>query len=193
MNTRHPARRFWPALFVAFLTIPFFGSSAATESQDVAATVKTAGGLTIVIFTVKPATVTVNFPDDMRAGDTISGTVVAEPKGNTKEERDANQSEIKKMRIRLFSRAEETPEDINLGVLSTFFKYALINDRETGNVLSAGLLAVNGKAISKVTVPVLPKTPSGAVITPDPKITVPTTSSGAVITPDPKIATPPGS
>jgi hypothetical protein len=37
---------------------------------------------------------TVNLPDDMRAGDTISGTVIAEPKGNTAEERAKNTAEL---------------------------------------------------------------------------------------------------
>lgn len=38
--------------------------------------------------------VNVYLPDDMAAGDTISGTVVAEPKGNTEEERARNQDRL---------------------------------------------------------------------------------------------------
>jgi hypothetical protein len=56
-------------------------------------------------------------------------------------------------------------------------------------------LLLSGAVITpdpKITPPGM--TPSGAVITPDPKITTPPgmTPSGAVITPDPKITTPPG-
>lgn len=52
--------------------------------------VTTSGGLTTVTFEPAPGTVRVYLPDDMRAGDTISGTVVAEPKGQTEEERAKN-------------------------------------------------------------------------------------------------------
>src|SRR5258706_16015029 len=43
----------------------------------------TAGGLKVTIFNTANGRVIVNLPDDMMAGDTISGTVVAEPKGNS--------------------------------------------------------------------------------------------------------------
>lgn len=54
------------------------------------AKVETGGGLIKVNFNVEGGRVIVNLPDDMRAGDTISGTVVVEPKGNTPEERTSN-------------------------------------------------------------------------------------------------------
>jgi hypothetical protein len=150
--------------------------------------VKTSGGLTVVTFTVRPGTIKVNLPDDIRAGDTISGTVIAEPNGTTKEERGANQTELNKFGIRLFSRPEDKPEEVNLGDVSTVFKFALINNRESGNVINVGLVVgTPGNIVSRVSVPVLPMTPSGAIITPDPKITAPMHPSGAVITPDPKI------
>ena len=50
----------------------------------------TRDGLRIVTFDTLQGRVIVNLPDDMRAGDTISGTVIAEPKGNTPEERAKN-------------------------------------------------------------------------------------------------------
>ncbi|HVS82388.1 MAG TPA: hypothetical protein VHE60_11705 [Pyrinomonadaceae bacterium] len=92
MNARHFSRWFWAALAAVFLTIPFFTNKAATQPQGGAANanVKTAGGLTVVTFTVEPGKIIVYLPDDMRAGDTISGTVVAEPKGQTPEERAKN-------------------------------------------------------------------------------------------------------
>ena len=51
-------------------------------------------GLQIVTFDTLQGRVIVNLPDDMRAGDTISGTVMAEPKGQTPEERAKNQTEL---------------------------------------------------------------------------------------------------
>src|SRR5712691_5792128 len=47
-------------------------------------------GLRVVTFDNAQGRVIVNLPDDMRAGDTISGTVMAEPKGQTDEERGKN-------------------------------------------------------------------------------------------------------
>ena len=51
-------------------------------------------GLRIVTFDTSAGRLNVNLPDDMTAGDTISGTVVAEPKGNTNEERAKNSAEL---------------------------------------------------------------------------------------------------
>ena len=155
--------------------------------QNKNAQVETSGGLQTVIFNAPAAIVRVNLPNDIRAGDTISGTVIAEPKGNTKAERDSNQAEFKRLGIRLISSLENKPEDVALGDKSIIFKYSLINDRNSGNILSVGLLVNFNTIIGQATIPVLP---SGAVVTPDPKITVPTTPSGAVITPNPKITVP---
>jgi hypothetical protein len=107
MNTRLASRWFWPALAAMWLTIPFFPNNAASQPQGGAANanVKTAGGLTVVTFTVDPGKIIVNLPDDLRAGDTISGTVVAEPKGQTPEERAKNMLELNGYVIEL-----ETPK-----------------------------------------------------------------------------------
>lgn len=58
-----------------------------TNAPAAKADVKTAGGLTTVTFDTKSGNVRVNLPDDIRAGDTISGTVIVEPKGQSEEER----------------------------------------------------------------------------------------------------------
>jgi|GEM_PF-3490086 len=54
--------------------------------EQAAATVKEADGLESVEFDTLSGTVTVDLPDDMSETDTISGSVIAEPKGETKEE-----------------------------------------------------------------------------------------------------------
>jgi hypothetical protein len=63
-----------------------------TASAPVTSSLTTGDGLRIVTFDTLQGRVIVNLPDDMRAGDTISGTVVAEPKGQTPEERAKNMS-----------------------------------------------------------------------------------------------------
>lgn len=61
---------------------------------DQTAESKTANGLHTVTFDTLQGRVIVNLPDHMRAGDRISGTVIAEPKGQTEEERAKNRGEL---------------------------------------------------------------------------------------------------
>jgi hypothetical protein len=56
--------------------------------------VETAQGLCRVTFDTLPGRVIVNLPDDMRAGDTISGTVFEEPKGQSEDERNRNEKTL---------------------------------------------------------------------------------------------------
>ena len=66
-------------------------TSLSPQTQQIVQTAsKTTGGLQITTFDTANGRVIVNLPDDMRAGDTISGTVMAEPKGQTPEERAKN-------------------------------------------------------------------------------------------------------
>jgi hypothetical protein len=55
---------------------------------------KTDGGLHTVTVDTPRGKIKVNLPDDMSAGDTISGTVVAEPSGNNAQERQTNSDEL---------------------------------------------------------------------------------------------------
>ena len=54
----------------------------------------TAFGLITTRFDTLEGTVSVNLPDDVAAGDTISGTVIAEPKGETKDEQAKNEDTL---------------------------------------------------------------------------------------------------
>jgi len=51
-------------------------------------------GLRTVTFDTIQGNVVVNLPDDLMAGDTISGTVIAQPKGQSEEERAKNLAEL---------------------------------------------------------------------------------------------------
>lgn len=68
-------------------------TSLSPQTQQIVQT-KTAGGLYVTTFDTAKGRIIVNLPDDMRAGDTISGTVVAEPKGSTDQERSRNTAEL---------------------------------------------------------------------------------------------------
>ena len=56
--------------------------------------IETGFGLHVATFDTLQGTVTVNLPDDLEAGDTISGSVIAESKGKTEAERAVNQSDL---------------------------------------------------------------------------------------------------
>ncbi len=198
MNNRHVSSWFWMALVVLCLTVPFLANKttakkAATQPQggNASPTVKTADGLTVVTFVVAPGTIRVNLPDDMRAGDTISGTVICEPKGNTKEERGANQSELNKLGIKLIGQLEQEAEEVSCGDVAVPLKGLLFQDDKRATALSlvVALFVKLGNTLAQASIPVQTH-PSGAIITPDPKITQPTHPSGAIITPDPKITQP---
>ncbi|MDQ2974487.1 MAG: hypothetical protein M3R69_03635 [Acidobacteriota bacterium] len=94
MQTRKnsPLQHVLPALFVSALLLVFATSAQVQQSAKVSTT--TAGGLRTVTFDTISGKVIVNLPDDMRAGDTISGTVVAEPEGETEDERSRNEKTL---------------------------------------------------------------------------------------------------
>ncbi len=64
-------------------------------------TTKTSDGLRTVSVENEEGRVTVKIPDDIRTGDKISGTLVTEPKGATKDEQEANLAALRKRRLRL--------------------------------------------------------------------------------------------
>ena len=70
----------------------------------------TANGLHAFRFDAPSGQLTVNLPDDMRAGDTISGTVVAEPKGQTPEARTKNQGELQGYVVSISSADSQSPK-----------------------------------------------------------------------------------
>lgn len=64
-------------------------------------TTRTSDGLRTVTVENEEGRVTVKIPDDIRTGDKISGTLITEPKGVTKEEQDANLAALRKRRLRM--------------------------------------------------------------------------------------------
>lgn len=191
------------------------------QTQQIAQT-QTSGGLHVTTFNTEHGRVTVNLPDDMRAGDTISGTVFNEPKGSTAEERAKNQSvleglvlEIDGKRVSPFSANPEKEREAaiqqSIWIYTTVLKTnegaaesprpissgrTMATSEPTGGAgygMTVVYKAPSGQELGRATIPIYsfvqfpPTHPSGAIITPDPKITQPTHPSGAIITPDPKI------
>ena len=71
-------------------------------SQDSSAqTISSQKGLTTAVFNVAPGNIKVYLPDDIRPGDIISGTVIAEPNGVTDKEKNKNSQSLQQYKVRL--------------------------------------------------------------------------------------------
>lgn len=99
MKTRkHLLPRFVLSLFASILILALTQSAQVQQgSANVATTSKP--GLHVTTFDTLSGRVTVNLPDDIAAGDTISGTVMVEPNGRTQAEVQEDQSELNGMVI----------------------------------------------------------------------------------------------
>ena len=242
MNSRYASRSPLAILFAVILALPFLTMSAATQSGGSAkatVNVEVANGLRVVTFASDPGTIRVNLPNDIAAGDTISGTVVAEPKGNSNEERAKNSDTLEGLVVVVGN--QKVPVSAHHSFVVTFPGLTASGTVITPdpkitqpthpsgaiitpdpkittppNTTPPGGRVVPGQANSpdlpmsffdifiepsgasgigwsaRASIPLgAPAThPSGAIITPDPKITPPMTPSGAIITPDPKITQP---
>lgn len=80
------------AIFAVVLSAAFL--PAAPASSQVQPDADAAPGLTIVHLDARPGRVRVYLPDDMRAGDTISGTVTSDPAGRSDEQRQHNGDQL---------------------------------------------------------------------------------------------------
>lgn len=79
-----------PSILILILLLPL----AAFAEGKVSSSFETDWGIYVVVFDVPQGKVTVNLPDDISAGDAVSGTVMAEPRGQTKEEQRGNADEL---------------------------------------------------------------------------------------------------
>lgn len=98
-------------LFAGLLTFSLGGrvfSSAGAQTQP---TSITGNGLHTVTFDTPSARVTVKLPDEIRTGDTISGTLVQEPKGATEDERAKNKAAVKSRVVRLLLTRARKPDE----------------------------------------------------------------------------------
>jgi hypothetical protein len=81
------------ALLVALPAI-LAAAPAGDRAQGATGTTERAPGLQKAAFGTPEGRVTVHFPDDMRAGDTLSGVVLAEPEGDSEKKRQKSQDRL---------------------------------------------------------------------------------------------------
>jgi hypothetical protein len=84
-------------------------NNVSAQSQSNTPVTKTAGGLQVITFDTGSGRVTVNLPADMRAGDTISGTVIADPNGQTPEERAKDRTALRQHVVTITSLVDPKP------------------------------------------------------------------------------------
>lgn len=84
----------WLLLTLGGLAPPGAMALEAQEPPAAGGAVDTAFGLHTATFTTPQGTIKVHLPDDMAAGDSISGTVVADPAGQNESEKAQNQDEL---------------------------------------------------------------------------------------------------
>ncbi len=164
-------------------TTPTPTSSNADDRQKTSS-VQTIGGLHVVTFTLPEGRIKLNLPDDMRAGDTISGTVVTEPRGTNSEEKAKNDEALKVYVIDI--QGSRSPVGNDGFTFDAPLAQPQVGEGNRSNEGKMDLGLFSGASLwGKAVVPY--RTPSGAVVTPDP---VQKTPSGAVVTPDPKFTIP---
>lgn len=86
-----------PFILILILFLPL----AAFAEGKVSSSFETGLGLYIIAFDVPQGGVKVNLPDDMGAGDTISGTVIVKPVGRTEEEQRRNANKLNRYLVEI--------------------------------------------------------------------------------------------
>lgn len=140
---------FFSAVLTLFLLVP--------ASITWAQTISSQKGLTTVLFNLKEGTIKVYMPDDMRPGDIISGSIVAEPVGKHAKQLEKNLAELKQYAVAIYN--NKFPID-NAG------KPLQISIPQGKPVpCRVALITSRGFAAQEITVPSIPeKEPSAATV-----------------------------
>ena len=129
--------RHFSAVLSLFLLVPASIIWAQTITQQ--------KGLTTLVFPTQHGTVKIYLPDDIRAGDIISGTVVADPSGNNERQRERNLVELGKYSLQIDGNKYTIP------VKKEPFKWIIPKDRQLS--ASVELLQVNGSKAGQFSLP----------------------------------------
>ena len=121
---------------------------AQAPSQSVTAKVGSDPGVIIVTFVLPSGAIYVDLPNDMAAGDTLSGTVIAEPQGPTEIERAQNLAELSKYQV------EVAGQKAKLGNFG--FILPKLSDTSGPQPVSVVLKDSAGKELGKAEVPTRP-------------------------------------
>ena len=140
------------AVFSSVMILPDLSAvSFKVEAQNVNDPgVTVAGGIYTAGFSTPAGKITVNLPDDLAAGDTISGTVSANPNGKDEAEKQKNTAELSGYVF-----------DINGQKIPASSKFIKLNlpEKIKDNSLGVTLRDARGKTVSTLPIPVNPAIP----------------------------------
>jgi len=142
-------------LLLIFSVYPFSIRNALAK-KNFSASTETDWGLHTTIFETPEGKIKVNLPDDMAAGDTISGTVIAEPAGTTLEEKERNSDELNGYVVEVEAKDKPVKE---ASVKTKLLRGVVIPTVLAGGVTTLILKDKTGQSVSATEVPVLPKAP----------------------------------
>lgn len=127
----------------------FYSNQTSAENLPAFQTEGARNGIKEIVLNSAAGKVRISLPDDIRPGDTISGTVSAEPKGETKDEIYKNSAELMGTVVEIAGARQNTWEKVGEKLQSTI-KFVL-----TAGTAPTGLLkSAAGTPISNFNVPV---------------------------------------
>ncbi|MBX9687896.1 MAG: IPT/TIG domain-containing protein [Candidatus Obscuribacterales bacterium] len=151
----------------AFFIPPVLAESNVTISNEAS------DGLKTVVFSAPAGTVLVNFPDDMQAGDRVSGTVTAKPKANSAEELAHSALELSSYRLELeqaeplstrpWQQNAKTENGLSAAVECTNLRRFAFQVPAAGKQLKLKLLAKDGAVMASQEIQVGEATKDSAV------------------------------
>ena len=137
------------------MTTAIAGGLIASPGDAVSRT-ETVPGLAKVVFETPEGTVTAHFPDDLRAGDTVSGAVVVEPSGDSEKRRRKNRDRLDGMVVEMAgqkNRVEHERAKWTVPATSATALVVRLVDRHGGEVARTGILVQPAPPHEFATVP----------------------------------------
>jgi hypothetical protein len=170
MSIQNRSTSFLIAAALIAAMVPLLATTSSLQQNPATVDVKIAGGLQTATFDMPQGKLRLNLPDDMTAGDTITGTVIPEPKGSTEDERNTNRDVLNGYVVQI--QGQSFPVDKGVVGPVVIRREQLPKGRPHTEDSFLDVFIVidphNHSAAARARIPLLP---SGAVIAPDPKAT----------------------
>lgn len=132
------------ALMLSSLPLPVEAKEHLATDNQVTAKTENDGDLSTTKFATLEGTVTVNLPPDTTAGDEISGTVVADPKGETPVEKAANQDTLEGYVVEVANQPAKEKDSGQWSIPPKADSIDVVLKKKTGEVVSRTKVTVRG-------------------------------------------------
>ncbi|MBL8208584.1 MAG: hypothetical protein JNM09_30415 [Blastocatellia bacterium] len=134
-------------LVLSIIFQPVFSAKATWIQESSKGDTETAWGLHTATFITRHGKIKATMPDDMAAGDTISGTVIAEPEGNTERDRAKNLDELNGFVVEMEKQKVPITEKVfKWGIpaaLAGASAYLILRNKKGGEVARAKIPILN--------------------------------------------------